>query len=102
MKGARCIRIGSAFAATVAIGYAACTALFRLFPEASAGFMQALFHGMDFRPLADPAAFTFASFLFALGVLAAWAFLMGTLFAWLVGRLGTLDEASPAIREPAA
>ena len=93
MSSLRPVRLGSALAATVAIGYAACTAIFRLLPESSAAFMQSLFHGIDFRPLVDSAGFTLASFVFALVVLAVWAFLMGALLAWLMGRFATLDES---------
>jgi hypothetical protein len=79
------IRTGSAFAVTVGIGYAACSALFALWPDAAASFMNSLFHGLDFRKLQGEASlFTFNGFLYAELVLMAWAFAMGVLFTWLM------------------
>ena len=83
------IRIGSAFAITVAVGYALCSAVFWIWPQAAASFMNGLFHGLDFTKLqSGPTLFSFGSFLYALVVLAAWAFGLGALFGWLSGRLG--------------
>ena len=80
-------RLGGALAITVAVGYALCTIAFWLFPDAAANFMNALFHGLDFRALKVSGAFTFGSFAYGLGVLVAWAFLLGTLFGWVAHRL---------------
>ena len=80
-------RTGTAFAVTVSIGYALCTLAFWIWPEAAANFMNGLFHGLDFRKLqSGPALFDFGSFLFALIVMAIWAFGLGTLFGWFSGR----------------
>ena len=87
MKKRNPLRLGTAFAATVGIGYALCTVLFRAFPDASASFMKALFHGLDFSPLANPAAFTFGAFAYALAVLVAWAFMLGSIFGWIARRM---------------
>ena len=78
------LRNGVAFAITVAIGYVACAALFAVFPDAAATFMNALFHGLDFRKL-QPAngGFDFAGFTYAAIVLALWAFALGCLFGAL-------------------
>ena len=77
-------RTGAALAATVFAGYALCTIVFWAWPEASAGFMNALFHGLDFRKLqAGPTLFSFGAFAYAALILAGWAFGLGTLFAWL-------------------
>jgi len=82
------IRSGTALAVTVAIGYALCTLVFWLWPEAAANFMNGLFHGLDFRKLQSGAMlFSFGSFFYALVVIAAWAFGLGTLFGWIFGRL---------------
>jgi hypothetical protein len=63
MKNA--IRTGAAFAITVAIGYALCTLVFWIWPEAAANFMNALFHGLDFRKLqSGPTLFSFGSFVY--------------------------------------
>jgi hypothetical protein len=80
-------KTGATLSVTVAIGYALCTLAFWVFPEASANFMNALFHGLDFTPLKSGDTFTFASFLYGIVVLAAWAFFMGTVFAWVAGLL---------------
>jgi hypothetical protein len=79
---------GVALAATVGIGYAVCTLLFWLWPEAAAGFMNALFHGLDFRKLqSGPALFNFSSFLWSLVVMMLWAYGMGTVFGLVLERL---------------
>lgn len=84
------VRTGSLFAVTVAIAYAACTLVFWLFPEAAATFMNLLFHGLDFRKLrSGDSLFSFGGFVYALAGIAVWAFLAGTLFAWLAGRVRT-------------
>lgn len=84
------IRTGTALAVTIAIGYALCTLVFRLWPDAAANFMNGLFHGLDFRKLqSGPSLFSFGSFLYSLLVMAAWAFGLGTVFGWVSGRLGS-------------
>ena len=82
-------RTGTAFAVTVSIGYALCTLAFWLWPETAMNFMNTLFHGLDFRKLqSGPALFSFGSFLYALIVMAVWAFGLGVLFGRLSERLG--------------
>jgi hypothetical protein len=81
MTAANPIRTGCAVAATVAIGYTACALVFWLWPEAAANYMNALFHGLDFRKLqSGPGSFGLASFLYALAVTVVWAFLLGLIF----------------------
>lgn len=88
MKYGNALKTGVAFAMTVGIGYALCTVVFWLWPEAAANFMNALFHGLDFRKLqSGQALFSFGSFLYALVVMVAWAFGLGALFSWLQGRI---------------
>ena len=83
------IRTGAAFAITAAVGYALCTLVFWIWPLAAAGFMNALFHGLDFTRLqSGPALFSFGSFFYALIVLAAWALGLGAMFGWISWRLG--------------
>lgn len=85
----RAISAGIALAISVGIGYAACALAFRFAPDAAMTFMNALFHGLDFRKLQGGVTpFDFSSFSFALFVTVAWAFVLGTLFGWLVDRLG--------------
>lgn len=82
-------KTGVVLAATVAVGYTLCTLVFWAWPEGSATFMNGLFHGLDFRKLqSGPQLFSFGSFGYAAAILAAWAFFLGTFFAWLATRLG--------------
>jgi hypothetical protein len=77
------VKTGLALAVTVATGYIACALVFWLWPEAAAAFMNALFHGLDFRKLQSGASlFTFHAFIYALLVIVAWAFVLGSLFGW--------------------
>ena len=79
---------GLALAVTVGIGYTACALAFRLWPEAAMGFMNALFHGLDFRRLqAGTIPFEFSGFLIALLVAMIWAFVLGAAFGWISDRL---------------
>ena len=82
------ISAGVALAITVGIGYAACALAFRAAPDAAMTFMNALFHGLDFRKLqSGPALFDFGSFFFALLVAVVWAFVLGAVFGWITDRL---------------
>ena len=83
------LRTGYVFALTVALGYTACTLFFWLFPAAALGFMNGLFHGLDFTRLqAGASLFSFGGFAGALAVISVWAFVLGVVFAWLNQRLG--------------
>ncbi|MBT9508657.1 DUF5676 family membrane protein [Rhodoferax sp.] len=91
------VKIGAALAVTVGIAYSACTLVFWLWPEAAATFMNALFHGLDFRKLqSGPMLFDFGSFLYALAVMMVWSFALGAIFSWIHGRFR--DVKSPARR----
>ena len=79
---------GAALAVTVTIGYAACALIFVTFPDASATFLNALFHGLDFRKLQPAGGYSLAGFGGASVVLALWAFLIGVLFAAIRNFLG--------------
>ena len=80
------IKFGAALAITVGVGYALCTVVFWLFPEAAANIMNALFHGLDFRSLKSGGSFTFGTFVYGFVVLVFWAFFMGTVFGWVSER----------------
>ena len=101
MRTVNPIVTGTALAVTVAVGYTACTLAFWAWPDAAATFMNALFHGLDFRKLqSGPALFSFGSFLFALAGAVAWAFALGVLFGWCLRFLGAsrvTDENARAI-----
>lgn len=103
MTRANVFRTGGAFALTVGIGYTLCTLVFALFPEASANFMNALFHGLDFRVLKAPGTFTLGSFLYGLVVLVGWTFALGSVFGWLhewLGSTGTVRTATVRTARP--
>lgn len=73
---------GAALAVTIVVAYAICTVIFVSFPEAAATFMNALFHGLDFRKLQSVAgAFSLAGFGAAAAVMAIWALAVGAIFA---------------------
>lgn len=78
---------GVALAVTVTVFYALCTVVWLIAPRPFLGFMNSLFHGMDFSPLLRPASFSAAGFLEAAVVMAVWAFLAGTFYGWLRQRL---------------
>ena len=78
---------GIALAVTVAVFYTACTLVWVVAPGPFLGFMNNLFHGLDFSALVRPAAFSWAGFLEALLVMSAWALLAGAFFGWLQPRL---------------
>ncbi len=93
MRSMHPLKTGAALAATVGIGYALCTLVFWLWPEAAANFMNALFHGLDFRKLQSGSSlFSFGSFLYGEAVLVGWTFALGALFGWLADRVGVLGS----------
>lgn len=80
-------RFGAVTGLTVMLGYLACTVIWVMFSEPSIAFLNALFHGLDFRPLYSGGAFDAGRWLGAVAILSAWAFLIGVLFAVLINRL---------------
>jgi 2TM family of unknown function (DUF5676) len=87
-------RFGAALALTVIIGYAFCTLLWVAFTGPAIGFLNALFHGLDFRRLAMPDSFSFGAAIYAAIVLAVWAFLIGVLFARVRNGLSVVRSSS--------
>lgn len=82
------VTAGTSLSLTVGVGYALCTLVFWIWPEAAANFMNALFHGLDFRKLqGGTALFSFGTFLYALVVMMAWAFGLGAIYGWVQGRI---------------
>ncbi|MGE5794001.1 MAG: DUF5676 family membrane protein [Bacteroidota bacterium] len=82
-------RTGAALAVTVVFAYALCATIFALLPDASVTFMNALFHGLDFRKLqAAAGGFSFAGFGVVAVVMAAWAFVVGAIYAGVSNLLG--------------
>lgn len=76
-------KTGSVLALTIAIAYTACAVIYALAPEQGVDFLNALFHGLDFRRLGTPMQFTFLMFLYPLIVFLVWGFVVGALYAWL-------------------
>lgn len=76
--------VGSSLAITVAIGYTLCAAAWFIWNEAALNFVNALFHGLDFRKIVSPGSDNgMGSYFYPLAVLSSWAFLMGALFAFI-------------------
>ncbi len=80
-------RTGIALAITVGVFYALCTLIWTLAPGPSLGFLNSLFHGMDFGSMARSGPFNWPGFLTSLVVLCLWALLAGSFYAWVVTRM---------------
>lgn len=80
-------RTGATLAVTFAITYTVCAVAYALMPELGIDFLNALFHGLDFRKLGAPMPFTFLMFVYPLVVFVVWGFAVGALYAWLHGAL---------------
>ena len=78
---------GAALSITVAISYVLCTVFWFAFTEPSIKFLNALFHGMDFRKIYAATAFSPGDFLYVLVVFAAWAYILGAVYAIVRNRL---------------
>ena len=80
-------RTGIALAMTVGVFYTLCTLAWVAAPGPFLGFMNSLFHGMDFSSLVQPRLFALQGFIAALIVLCAWALFAGAFFSWSLSRL---------------
>ena len=76
-------RSGTTLSVTVAFMYTFCALVYALMPERGIDFLNALFHGLDFRKLGAPMPFTFLMFVYPLIVFVVWGFAAGALYAWL-------------------
>lgn len=72
---------GAVLSITVAASYILCALFWYSFPGPSMELLNALFHGMDFRKIFSVTPFAVSSFLFALAVLAVWAYVVGAIYA---------------------
>ncbi len=81
------LRTGFALAITVGVFYALCALVWAVAPGPFLGFMNNLFHGMDFSSMVRLRSFAWPGFFTALFVLCAWALFAGSFFAWLLNRL---------------
>ncbi|MBK4734642.1 DUF5676 family membrane protein [Noviherbaspirillum pedocola] len=77
------LRTGLALSATVALFYSLCTLVEVALPNQFMNFMNALFHGLDFSKLVSSEPYHWASFIYALIVMAVWAFAAGAFFAFI-------------------
>jgi hypothetical protein len=75
------LQTGLALSATVALFYTLCTVVEVMWPDQFMGFMNALFHGLDFRKLMTSDAYDWSSFFYALVLMTIWAFALGFFFA---------------------
>ncbi|ODV40505.1 hypothetical protein AWV79_07080 [Cupriavidus sp. UYMMa02A] len=67
--------------------YALCTLAWLALPEPFMNFMNALFHGLDFRRLQTDQPFSWWSVTYPAIVFAVWFFAAGAFFAWLQNML---------------
>ncbi len=84
------LRTGLALAVTVALFYSLCTLVEVALPNQFMNFMNALFHGLDFSKLASSEPYRWTSFLYALVVMAIWAFAAGAFFAIIHNALSSV------------
>ena len=77
------LQSGLALSVTVAVFYSLCALVEALWPAQFMGFMNALFHGMDFRPLQTAGLHPWQDYFYALVVMALWSFAIGAFFAWM-------------------
>ena len=78
----RPLLVGTSLAVTVAIGYTLCTAAWAIWNEAALDFLNALFHGLDFRKILLPhREYGLWLFAYPLVVVSIWAFLVGALYS---------------------
>jgi len=75
--------VGAAASITFSIVFALCALAVALFPEATVGFFNAWFHGLDLTLLRPPGGrpLTLGQFVYGLVGMALFSFLTGALFA---------------------
>lgn len=86
-------QFGAVLSLTVGIGYALCTIVWVSFTGSAIDFLNALFHGLDFRKLQMASVFSISSFAYALIVMMVWAYLIGAIFAALRNLLFAAGKA---------
>lgn len=80
--------LGATLAITIAIMYTLCAVAWSIWHEAMLDFLNALFHGLDFRKIQIPeSAYSIKLFLLPLAVLTVWGFVSGVLFAGIYNLL---------------
>lgn len=89
------IQTGLSLSVTIALFYSLCTLIEVLWPAQFIGFMNALFHGLDFRPMQAPAVAPWRDYFFAFVVVALWAFALRAFYAALHNALDRLQLQRP-------
>ena len=89
------LQTGLALSVTVAVFYSLCALAEVLWPAQFMGFMNALFHGMDFRPLQTAELHPWRDYFYALVVMVLWAFAIGSFFAWIQNAFAHLHFHRP-------
>lgn len=72
---------GAVLSVTVVVGYILCALFWYALTGTAIEFLNALFHGVDFRKIYAPSPFAAVPFLCVLGVLAIWAYTLGAVYA---------------------
>ncbi len=80
--------LGLAFALTTAFMYTVCALAWIVWQESALDFLNALFHGLDFRRLQIAGSrFSFGAFVYPLLVMSTWGFATGTLLGVICNRV---------------
>ena len=74
---------GAVLSVTVVVSYILCALLWYSFTGPAIEFMNALFHGVDFRKIYIATPFSAGAFVYVLVVLAVWSFVVGVIYATL-------------------
>lgn len=74
-------KFGAVLSITTAVSYILCAVFWYAFTSLGMEFLNALFHGIDFGKIYSASPFSFASFVSVLAVLAAWAYVLGVIYA---------------------
>jgi hypothetical protein len=81
---------GVVVAITVVIGYTLCTLFWFALTEQSIGFLNTLFHGMDFHKIYAATDFSLVGYLSVVAVFTVWGYVIGVVYATarnlLIGR----------------
>ncbi|RQS56635.1 DUF5676 family membrane protein [Burkholderia sp. Bp8984] len=80
-------KTGATLSATVVLFYVLCTLVWMALPGPFMNFMNALFHGLDFRRLQTREPLSWWFVVYPALVFAVWFFAAGAFFAWLYNRL---------------
>ena len=72
---------GAVLSITILISYLLCALFWYSFTGPAIDFMNALFHGVDFRKIYTATPFSAGAFVYVLVVLAVWSFVLGAIYA---------------------